>query len=94
MIILIEDSPLKNKRFRVYLSDDRHFDFGQKGGETYIDHSDKVKRENYKKRHLANIREKYNIDNFIPSPSLFSYYLLWGDSNKLSENIKKLNLKI
>jgi len=32
MIIKIEKSPLKNKRFRVYLNNGRKFDFGLKDG--------------------------------------------------------------
>jgi hypothetical protein len=33
------------------------------------------------RRHLGNKKEKYLIDHLIPSPSLFSYYLLWGDGS-------------
>lgn len=32
MIIKIENSPLKNKRFRVIMNDNRKFDFGLKDG--------------------------------------------------------------
>jgi len=32
MIIKIENSPLKNKRFRVYLNNGSYFDFGLKDG--------------------------------------------------------------
>jgi hypothetical protein len=91
MIIKIIDSPLKNKRFRVFLDNYKHFDFGLKNGSTFIDHFDKQKRLNYRKRHYGNKKEKYLIDNLIPSPALFSYYLLWGDSNNLFENIDELN---
>jgi hypothetical protein len=91
MIVKIIDSPLKNKRFRVFLNNNKHFDFGLKNGSTFIDHHDKHKRLNYRKRHYANVKEKYLIDNLIPSASLFSYYLLWGDSNNLFENIDELN---
>ena len=88
-IINLVKSPRKNKRYRVYLDDGNHYDFGLSGGDTYIDHHDENKRENYRKRHYA--QEKHFIDKLIPSPSLFSYYLLWGDSRNISKNIKKLN---
>ena len=54
-ILHIEDSPLKTKRFRIYLDNNKHYDFGVKDKhETYIDHQDKVRRERYRLRHLNN----------------------------------------
>ena len=93
-IVKIENSPRKNKRFRVYLENDEHYDFGLDNGKTYVDHNDKIKRENYRKRHMANNTEKHLIQNFIPSPALFSYYILWGDSTSVNENIEKLNKRL
>ena len=90
-IIKLIDSELKSKRFRVYLDDNKHFDFGLRTGQTYIDHRDKVKRDNYRKRHYNNTAEQPYIINLIPSPALFSYYLLWGESTSLQQNIKTLN---
>lgn len=90
-IINIYKSSKKNKRFKVVLDDDSAYDFGLKDGSTYIDHHDKVKRENYRKRHLAS-RGEYNlITSLTPSPSLFSYYILWGDKKNIYDNIKLLN---
>ena len=67
MIIKIENSPLKNKRYRVIMDNDKTYDFGYKGvngfGNTYIDHGDVNIRENYRKRHYANDTEKTLIDN-------------------------------
>jgi hypothetical protein len=91
MIVKIIDSPLKNKRFRVFLDNNKYYDFGLKNGSTFIDHFDEKKRLNYRKRHYANKKEKYLIDNLIVSPALFSYYLLWGEHNNLFENIDELN---
>ena len=91
-IIKLEDSQLKTKRFRVYLDDNKHYDFGLKDKhETYIDHRDKMKRDNYRRRHYNSSREQPYIINLIPSPALFSYYLLWGESTSLQQNIKTLN---
>ena len=91
-IIKLEDSQLKSKRFRVYLDNNKYYDFGLKDRhETYIDHKDKVRRDNYRRRHYNSIMEQPYIINLIPSPALFSYYLLWGESSNINQNIKTLN---
>ena len=59
-IVKIIESPRKNKRYRVYLENDDNNDFGLLGGDTYIDHHDENKRQNYIKRHYA--QEKHLID--------------------------------
>lgn len=91
MIIELTPSPLKNKRFRVTMDDGKTYDFGLKGGDTYIDHQDKKKRLNYWARHCANDTERRLIDNLVPSPALFSAYLLWGDTPDIQKNIRSLN---
>ena len=88
-IIKLVKSPRKNKRFRVYLENDEYFDFGLDTGNTYIDHGNKKKRDNYRKRHYT--QEKNLINSLTPSPALYSYYLLWGDSTDINKNIEKLN---
>jgi len=88
MQLYLSDKP--SKRFVVIFGDKKYY-FGSPVGSTYIDHGDKLKRENYRKRHYANKTEKYRIDNLVHSPALFSYYILWGDSNNINTNLKKLN---
>jgi hypothetical protein len=90
-ILNITSSPLKTKRFRIFLDNDDYYDFGLKTGQTYIDHKDKTKRYNYQVRHYNSKREQPFIKNVIPSPALFSYYILWGSSVSIKENIKQLN---
>jgi len=90
-IINLTDSPKKNKRFRVYMDDGKHYDFGLDTGSTYIDHHDKQKRLAYIARHLGNLREKRLIDSLTPSPALFSLALLWGKHTNIDDNIKELN---
>jgi len=90
-IIQIENSNRKNKRFKVTLDDGQIFHFGLLGANTYLEHHDNRKRDNYRKRHRGNDTERYLIETLTPSPSLFSYYLLWGDSTDLMRNIDKLN---
>ena len=93
-IVKLESSPLKTKRFRVYLENDIHYDFGLKGAKTYLDGVDEKTRENYLKRHLSNPLEKELITNMKPSAALFSAYLIWGKSRDINENIKYLNTKL
>jgi hypothetical protein len=90
-IISIEDSPIKTKRFRVLLDNGNTYDFGLRGGSTYIDHHDINKRNAYIARHFANRLEKKLIINLVPSPALFSMYLLWGKYPDLGKNIDLLN---
>ena len=93
-IIHITQSKKRNKRFTVYLDNGDEYDFGLKDGEAFIDHKDPKKRTNYWLRHLGNKIEKELIDNFIPSPALFSAYLLWGKYSNLRDNIEWLNSKL
>jgi hypothetical protein len=44
MIVKIIDSPLKNKRFRVFLNNNKYYDFGLINGSTFIDHHDEKKK--------------------------------------------------
>ena len=91
MIVSITKSPRQYKRYRVKMDNGKVYDFGLEGGETYIDHHDKAKREAYRKRHLGNATERQLINNLVPSPSLFAYKLLWGDSINIQKNIDDLN---
>ena len=91
MIVGIEKSPVRHKRYRVTMDNGKKYDFGLDIGSTYIDHHDTTKRYHYWLRHLANPTENRLINNLVPSPSLFSAFLLWGDSTDLFTNIKMLN---
>ena len=63
-------SPLKTKKYRAIMSDGSKIDFGLKDSQTYLDHHDETKRNNYRVKHLANNRENYLIKNVIPTPAL------------------------
>lgn len=90
-ILDIVNSKKPDKRFRITLQLEdgsvKSWDFGAKNGSTYIDHADKIKRENYLKRHRANPIERERIDNVVPSNALFSAVLLWGKNSDLTDNI-------
>ena len=83
------ESNRKNKRFMAIING-KKYHFGLKNGFTYIDHKDKIKRENYIKRHQ--VRENWNEIN----AGSLSRYLLWGQSTSLEKNIedyiKRFNL--
>jgi hypothetical protein len=92
-IIDLIPSPNPDKRYRIIIKENgkmKSFDFGLNGANTYIDSGDKLKRENYWKRHCGNPIERQRILTNIPSPALFSAKLLWGNSSDLTNNIISL----
>ena len=91
MILKLEKSPLPNKRFRVVMDTGKHYDFGYPEANTYLDGASDAVRAAYRARHYANKIEKQLIDNLVPSPSLFSFFLTWGESRDIDKNIKSLN---
>jgi hypothetical protein len=79
--MLIQKSTRAGKRYMATYANGKVVHFGQAGGQTYIDHGDKAKREAYLARHKK--RENWN-DPF--SAGSLSRYLLWGDSTNLETN--------
>lgn len=77
----IENSTRKDKRYMATYANGKVIHFGQAGGQTYIDHGDKIKRAAYLARHMK--RENWN-DPF--SAGSLSRYLLWGDSTDMETN--------
>ena len=96
MPVIIDElvcSKRHHKRFKIVIRDGaekKTFHFGLEGGETYIDHQDTQKRAAYLARHLGNKTENRLISNLIPSPSLFSAALLWGNHTSLFDNLVEL----
>ena len=91
----IDRSNRLGKRFKVILDNGNEYHFGQEFHDekhpiTFIDGAPREKRDAYIKRHLGNKVENELINNLVPSPSLFSMYLLWN-TNSLQNNIKILN---
>jgi len=94
-IMKIDRSNRLGKRFKVILDNGEEYNFGQSFPDeshpiTFIDGASKEKRDAYIKRHLGNKTENQLINYLVPSPSLFSMYLLWN-TNSLQNNIKILN---
>jgi hypothetical protein len=79
--MIIKPSTRINKRYQAVFNNGKIIHFGLRGGNTYIDHGDKIKRENYIKRHAVN--EDFSNPY---SASALSRFVLWGDYKTLDEN--------
>ena len=77
-----------NKRCLAVYNNKKYY-FGSPTGFTFIDGASERVRDNYRARHYANAAERFMIDNLIPSPALFSWYLLWNTPD-LHANIEIL----
>ena len=86
MLLDVVKSNRKNKRFMAIFSNGKKIHFGLKGGSTYIDHHEILKRLNYLKRHEVN----ENWDDPYTAGALSSYFL-WGNNTTLKDNIKEFN---
>lgn len=71
-------SKIKNKRFYV-VYDDKIIHFGSAVGLTYYDHKDKIKRDNWYKRH-SKIYNKEGVQSIKNkhSAGFWSAHLLWA----------------
>lgn len=78
----ITQSDRKDKRYVAIFDNGKKIHFGLKGGQTYIDHLDKAKRDAYLKRHQKN--ENWQ-DAY--TPGALSKWILWGDSTNINKNI-------
>jgi hypothetical protein len=95
-IISIENSKYKTKRFKADVINYENneimtFNFGDKNGNTYIDHKEKLKRYAYYLRHYNNPLEKDLIDKLTMSNAILSLFLLWGKYDNINDNINYYN---
>jgi hypothetical protein len=76
----------KNKYTAQFLQDNgrtKTTHFGSKGMDDYTIKGDKEQRERYRQRHKKDLSTK------DPTRAGFlSYYILWGDSTSIAENIR------
>ena len=88
-LLKVEKSFRLNKRLVAIFQKDNgklkkvHFGLRNPKKGTFIDTGDLVLRKNYRARHERDLRTKDET-----RPGYLSYYLLWGDSKSLKENIK------
>ena len=71
-IEFIEVSPLKLKKYRVFLTDGSHVDYGHVDYEDYLQHKDETRRRRFMARWMNNP----NINN-IHSPVFYITRLTW-----------------
>ena len=68
--------------------DKKKVHFGSEGMDDYTITKDKEQRERYRKRHQKDLKT-----NDPTKPGYLSFYLLWGDSTSLQQNIKDYKKK-
>ena len=89
MKVTITDSTNPKKKLMAIFTDDdgkkiKTTHFGQAGADDYTITNDKEQRTRYRNRH------KKDLDtNDYKKAGYLSYYILWGSSTSLQENIKK-----
>lgn len=84
----VEASPLKDKKYVAIFSDGTKTHFGQKGADDYTLTGDKDQRERYRSRHRKDLATKNPR-----KPGFLSYYLLWGSSTSLQQNIRDYKVR-
>ncbi len=85
-IIKLEEVENGKHKWKAFFDDGTSTKFGQAGAEDYTMHRDKARRERYRSRH------KKDLDTGDPRRAGYlSWYLLWGDSTSLRENVKEFN---
>lgn len=92
LIINIEKSPIRNKKFRIYLLNGNKIDFGNDNCHYYIEHKNKKKREIFYK--LLNNETKNLLTTLIPSQLLYETFILNGYSKNIIKNINFFNKEI
>lgn len=76
-------SPNPEKKWRAKFDDGTHTDFGARGMTDYTLSKDKLRRARYRARHAKDLTTR------DPKRAGFlSYYILWGDSTSLQENVR------
>jgi hypothetical protein len=69
-------------KYTAHFDDGTKTSFGHRDYEDYTQHHDKARRDNYRSRHEKDLRT-----GDPKRAGFLSYYLLWGDSTSLQENL-------
>ena len=90
-LVKIVKSDRAGKKWKAVFENDgrsKTTHFGAAGMQDYTQHHDKERRERYRQRH------KKDLETGDPTRAGFlSYYILWGDSTSLDENIRHYKSK-
>ena len=85
-IVKLEQADDGKYKWIAYFDDGRKTRFGADGMDDYTLTKDKEQRERYRERH------RKDLETGDPHRAGFlSYYILWGDSTSISQNVKAFN---
>jgi hypothetical protein len=86
MLVRLEKANDGKYKWIAYFSDGSKTRFGAHGFEDYTQHKDSERRRLYRLRHAKDLKT-----NDPKRAGYLSYYILWGDSTNINENIKAYN---
>lgn len=85
-IVKLEPANDGKHKWIAHFKDGRITRFGASGYEDYTQHNDKSRRQAYRKRHYK------DLDTNDPyRAGYLSYYILWGDSTSIRDNVSEYN---
>jgi hypothetical protein len=91
-IINIENSPLRNRRYRIYLLNGERYDVGFKKCKYYIDNGNKDLRKFYYT--VFDKNAKHICSKLIPCQLLYETFILNGATTNIIKNINFYNNEI
>ena len=91
-IINVENSPLRNRRYRIYLLNGERYDIGFKSCKYYIDNGNKELRKLY--YGLFDKNAKRICSQLISSQLLYETFILNGGTTNIIKNINFYNNEI
>lgn len=85
-LVKVMRSPKAGKKWRAVFRRDNgrelNRDFGDSSMEDFTQHHDTGRRANYRSRHSKDLKGDPT------KPGYLSYYILWGESTSIQENIR------
>lgn len=85
-IVKLEQADDGKHKWIAYFDDGKKTRFGASGFEDYTQHKDNERRSRYR------IRHKKDLETGDPHRAGYlSYWILWGDSTSIKENVKAFN---
>lgn len=85
-IIKLEPANDGKKKWRAFFDNGKTTKFGSFGSPDYTLTGDKVARDAYRRRHLSDLET-----NDPTRAGYLSFYVLWGDSISMAQNVKDFN---
>ena len=86
MLLRLEVARDGKHKYVAVFENGRRVKFGAQGYEDYTMHRDEKRREAYRARH------RKDLDTNDPyRPGYLSYYILWGDSTSIRQNLADYN---